>query len=425
MVKKDRLRRPTIIIADTFNSTFEKVSKIKKDFDLINLSSDFAVKFIIQREIVDMVILSKRILDIEGILQIASKRGIKVYQIGKDISESLEASELEDFFKKHLVYDEKAEEKPAVIDFLKVLQKKVRIEPENRSISSSKRKYKTDNPIKPGNALKIEKQLAPRHLEKVLPGAENRSIDKNDHRPAVSLNVRTIRQKTILFLKAKGGVGSTMLSIFLGYNFCNLKTLLIDMNFCEGGSDLGYYLDLPKTPNMTSFFEDYSYSSLADAVFNIKQGFDILQPPPSYNLFNKIDLQDIYELIDVAKKKYHIILFDLPNLLNELTIGILDIGDVVVMITDCSSGSIGRLINIDKKFLADDLEKVIVVNRSRRKDMKDLHGLLTGSIKNIIKYQVIDTIEGLEDSSPFQIDIPSIPSLNDFSGNILDILASD
>ena len=50
--------RLNVIVADVDWETFETVSQIKKDFNFINLSSEFAVSFILEYEKVDILIFN-------------------------------------------------------------------------------------------------------------------------------------------------------------------------------------------------------------------------------------------------------------------------------------------------------------------------------------------------------------------------------
>jgi Flp pilus assembly CpaE family ATPase len=192
--------------------------------------------------------------------------------------------------------------------------------------------------------------------------SDNKVISEVDRRSQTGLVA--VKQKIIVFIKAKGGVGSTVLSLYLSFKFSRLRTLLVDLNFSEGGGDTGYYLDLPKIPNMVFFTEGYSRASLDNSIINIDDNFDILQPPPTYDLSKKIDLQDLYSLIDIARKKYHLVIFDLPNHIDDLYLGTIDMADLAVLVSDSTAGSIGRLSDINERFIYPDLEKILVLNRN-------------------------------------------------------------
>jgi Flp pilus assembly CpaE family ATPase len=205
-----------------------------------------------------------------------------------------------------------------------------------------------------------------------------------------------------------------------------MKTLLVDLNFSEGGSDAGYYLNIPKSPNMIVFTEGYSRIAMDNAIIKIAENFDLLQPPPTYELAKKMDLQDIYSLIDIAKRKYHLIIFDLPNLINEMYLGVLDIADLVIMISDNTLGSIGRLISINNRFIYEDLEKILVINRTRngngltytKNQLRQFFNL-----KELIFLEEDNFLNGRTDFSNFNFDI--LKNFGDLSNKVLDLLTYD
>ena len=94
--------RLNVIVADVDWETFETVSQIKRDFNFINLSSEFAVSFILEYEKVDILILSRKISNIEEITKKAAKKKSKVYIIGKDLKYPLEAAEVESLLAREL-----------------------------------------------------------------------------------------------------------------------------------------------------------------------------------------------------------------------------------------------------------------------------------------------------------------------------------
>jgi Flp pilus assembly CpaE family ATPase len=104
---------------------------------------------------------------------------------------------------------------------------------------------------------------------------------------------------------------------------------------------------------------------MENSIVNLIDDLDILQAPPTYELSKKMDLQDIYSLVDIAKRKYHLIIFDLPNQINDMCLGVLDIADLVIMVSDYTPGSISRLVSINNRFIYNDLEKILVMNRTR------------------------------------------------------------
>jgi cellulose biosynthesis protein BcsQ len=331
-----------IILADTDWQTFEVLSDLQTKYNVLNLSSEFAVFFILEHEKVDILITSEKIANVENVKKLCVKKKIPVFVLGKDL-------------KYPPVYEEisKIIEKENILrNFTKKDKQKVLKE---RFFSM----FKTGGQVKKTNEKNKLCELKGRTAP--LTVKQDAGSDKNK-------NFIAIKQKIITFIKAKGGVGSTVLSLYLAHSFSKMRTLLIDMNFSEGGSDTGYYMELPRTPNILYFMEGYNRISLDDSIINIVDSMDVLQPPPTYEMAKKIDLQDLYNLIDVARKKYHLIIFDLPNLINDICLGILDMTDLAVLVSDNSPGSIGRLSDINERYIYGDMEKIIVLNKKRSKN---------------------------------------------------------
>ena len=435
--------RLNVIVADVDWETFETVSQIKRDFNFINLSSEFAVSFILEYEKVDILILSRKISNIEEITKKAAKKKSKVYIIGKDLKYPLEAAEVESLLARELEIKtgkESQKKRLGIKDSLAGLFKSKKHVISKPPVNISKPSVYINKPstrvsksstnsvsprtesLEPDNSEKLLTQDEDYFAEEINIAEENIIAEENN----INKNTKAIKQKIIIFTKAKGGVGSTILSIFLAHTFRKMKTLLIDLNFSEGGSDTGYYLNIPKSPNMIVFTEGYSRSAMDNAIIKIAENFDLLQPPPTYELAKKMDLQDIYSLVDIAKRKYHLIIFDLPNLINEMYLGVLDIADLVIMISDNTLGSIGRLISINNRFIYEDLEKILVINRTRngngltytKNQLRQFFNL-----KELIFLEEDNFLNGRTDFSNFNFDI--LKNFGDLSNKVLDLLTYD
>ena len=434
--------RLNVIVADVDWETFETVSQIKRDFNFINLSSEFAVSFILEYEKVDILILSRKISNIEEITKKAAKKKSKVYIIGKDLKYPLEAAEVESLLARELEIKtgkESQKKRLGIKDSLAGLFKSKKYVISKPPVNISKPPTKVNKSstnsvsprtesLEPDNSEKLLTQDEDYSAEEINIAEENNIKEENIivEENNINKNTKAIKQKIIIFTKAKGGVGSTILSIFLAHTFRKMKTLLVDLNFSEGGSDAGYYLNIPKSPNMIVFTEGYSRSAMDNAVVKIAENFDLLQPPPTYELTKKIDLQDIYSLIDIAKRKYHLIIFDLPNLINEMYLGVLDIADLVIMISDNTLGSIGRLISINNRFIYEDLEKILVINRTRngngltytKNQLRQFFNL-----KELVFLEEDNFLNGRTDFSNFNFDI--LKNFGDLSNKVLDLLTYD
>ena len=449
-----------VIIADQDIETFEKLSRIKSNYNFINLSSDFAVSFVMEYEKVDAIIIGKKISNLDKIKEKARRKKINVYVIGKDIKFPLDEEELEKvlareidskirkkkdrsklsigryiniFFKRKL---ERAGTPAKISSNSKVVSKtsKNLTPPDNKNNKNNKENKKIDSTCKLNSIREYSCKIGENENKNLSIGGDfekevSSSREKLEFKSSDCFNngaVKAIKQKVIVFTKAKGGVGSTILSIFLSCMFVKMKTLLVDLNFSEGGGDIGYYLDIPKTPNMMNFMDGYSRSSMDNSIFNLRNSLDIMQSPPTYEQARKIELQDIYGLVDVARKKYHLIIFDLPNQVNDFWLGVVDLADLLIMVSDYTLGSIGRLISINNKFVYSDLEKILVINKYDGSNGSVVSRDQLRQFFGLNKFVYLDETKMLRGRSDFSnFDFGNFQNFNNLTDKVLDLLTCD
>ena len=75
-----------VIIADTDLETFNGLKELDERFNTVFLSSEFAVNFILEYEKIDIVIISKKISNLNGIIERARKRDTKILMMGNDLT---------------------------------------------------------------------------------------------------------------------------------------------------------------------------------------------------------------------------------------------------------------------------------------------------------------------------------------------------
>ncbi|HAX17163.1 MAG TPA: hypothetical protein DCY00_01005, partial [Actinobacteria bacterium] len=83
-----------IIVADTELDIFAETAKIKENFCFINLSSEYAVNFVLEYENIDILFISKNILNYENILQRAKNKKIKTFLIEEDLPKKFDYKNL-------------------------------------------------------------------------------------------------------------------------------------------------------------------------------------------------------------------------------------------------------------------------------------------------------------------------------------------
>jgi MinD-like ATPase involved in chromosome partitioning or flagellar assembly len=434
-----------IILADTDFNTFNEMAKLNNDFCFINLSSDFAVNFVIEYEKIDYLLISNRINNLDKVIAKANKKKIKIFILGKDIEYPLNSNLIKDLLIKEFKKNNKDKRSSS---FFNIFKNSFSFNPKNWHlgvISSNAKKEKSKKHSKnksfkkstpTSNNISVEESENPKKEEndginlfldtnniieannKInnIPESEifdsktksransifNPEIKIKKHADSnfeqfnslnktsdIGYKIKTIKQKVIAVIKAKGGVGSTTISIFLANLFKDLKTLIIDLNFNEGGSDIGYYLDLPKTPNLMVFTEGFDRNAFLGSIYNISNNLDVIQSPSTFMQSKIIDLKDIYNLTDIARKKYDLIIFDLPNNINEFYLGVIDLADLLVMVSDCTNGSIGRLLNLNSKYIYSELEKILVINKFNSSNPLKI------SVENLKDYFNIENITTL------------------------------
>lgn len=443
-----------IILADKDLETFERIRKLNNKFNFINLSSDFAVNFILEYEKIDLIIISKKISSLSDIIEKANRKKISVYILGRDIKLPINEEEIENILLKEIknkIFSRESRRfniKKYISYFLNLGRaKELTLQPNNKPGGRVKDCSKEENNK---YDYKCEKRLSGKAVDRedlfkgIKKSNDDREInnscfhqknsDMEFEKKIISVqkddleikNIKTIKQKIIILSKAKGGVGSTTISIFLGYMFDKVKTLLVDLNFSEGGGDISYYLDIPRAPNILNFIDGYNRDSLENSVIRIKKNLDILQAPPTYEMSRKVGLQDIYCLADIAKKKYHLIIFDLPNRFDDLVLGVIDLADLLIMVSDHTLGSIARLIKMNNRFIYNDLEKILIVNKYSKANRLNLFENRIEQFFNLKDFLFLDESEILRGKSEFSdFDFNNLKSFNCLTEKVFDLLTCD
>ncbi|MDD3520721.1 MAG: AAA family ATPase [Actinomycetota bacterium] len=395
-----------IIVADTELDIFSETAKIKDNFCFINLSSEYAVNFVLEYEKIDILFISKNISNFENILERAKNKKIKSFLIEKDLPKKFDYKNLKKIIMREFDIKKSKEEENNSIQkmFKRALKKNLKTKVNNVEKKKKEIKLRSNN-----EKIKIENVIKDKNFN--VKDNDNSSLIKNVNRKnrknEVHQNkeiVKAVKQKVITVFRAKGGVGATTVSFFIANLLNNIKTLIIDLNFNEGCSDLGYYLNTPKTPNLTFFSESYDKNSFQNCLISLDNNVDIILPPPSHEISDKIDLKEIYTLVELARKKYDLMIFDLPNKINEFYLGITDISDTLLILSDESIGSLGRITEIVKKYIYDGLKKVLIINKIKnqsniKKSIEVIRSYLKPDYLMMIPYsEELDNQEDLKKS---------------------------
>ena len=179
---------------------------------------------------------------------------------------------------------------------------------------------------------------------------------------------RFISQQVISFYSIQGGVGKTSIVFNLAWHLRNIikgKILIIDLNFCEGPSDLNVNLDLNLTPNLSMFIErivqgadcfDKTVVSLG------RHKIDILQPPISIYQIDRINNYMLESIIYHSRVKYDIILADIPFRYDNISLEMLNLSTTSILVLSPNIRLAPRVFDF-QKFLPLNQKKGIIFNK--------------------------------------------------------------
>jgi len=434
-----------VIIADTDLKTFEDLKGLSDQHNVIFLSSDFAVNFMLEYEKIDCVLTSNKISNLNGIIKRAEDKRIKLYILGKDLNYPVDYEDVCELLKneqekknnslKNLNNPLKQKFKSMWLEGKRLFEEK---KESTKNIQSNKKNIELDIINKPtikNEPNKEKNKISAKLLKPELKTEEkydvknpiNRDhvLDSTGNERSPRAKMKIIKQKTIVLAKAKGGVGSTTIGIFLSSILEKFSVLLMDLNFNEGGGDISYYLNIPRSPNILNFLNGYSKEALDDSIIQIEKNLHVLQPPPTFEQSRKIELQDIYCITDIAKKKYHILIIDLPNHLGDLWLGAIDLADLLMLISDMSIGSIGRLAKINERYLYKGLEKLLILNMCGNQNGHNLSDENIGSFFDMKNYISVKENKILRQKTDFSdLDFSDVPDFSKLQDKVLEIISN-
>ncbi len=186
-------------------------------------------------------------------------------------------------------------------------------------------------------------------------------------RPIEKRTVSVVSQEVIAVWGAKGGEGRTTLALCLADRLHDFDVLLIDLNFTEGPGDIATILSLPALPHIGKLVDNAAdrRQGFIDALIKPKRAdFAVVQPPPTIEQAENISPDDIVDLIDQARRMFQIVIIDLPNDLNPLTLEALDLATAVLLVSTEDIGGLARL-EARKMFIRSDTTKALIINKVR------------------------------------------------------------
>lgn len=195
--------------------------------------------------------------------------------------------------------------------------------------------------------------------------------------------------KVISVYSNKGGLGKTTIAVNLGYELAHrnkqAKVCIVDMNFFLG--DVTTFLDIippydinfliekmDKTPNIIDLTTQYSNSN-----------YYVIADSPYRDYTKNVSREGIIKMLNALRKVFNFIIIDNSSAITEKTKYILDLSDLVLLVTEANLPTLNNCkrcldffehIGIQKKFQ-------IVLNRYSNSDECKTHDVADILQKNI------------------------------------------
>ncbi|KKC28517.1 AAA family ATPase [Caldanaerobacter subterraneus] len=189
-----------------------------------------------------------------------------------------------------------------------------------------------------------------------------------------------LKQEVIAVYSFKGGVGkTTLVKTLLESLDENIKVLVVDLNFRDGGSDLSFILDLPVLPHIGMWLKERTRESFFENLIEYSSNVSVLQSPPKVSLVRDIKEGDVDAIVKFARSKFDMIIFDLPDEFNEIVKAALDNATKIIVLSKGTEGELARMKELPYEFLTIFIKPV----RDFKKYAKELS----------LQYKVVESIK--------------------------------
>ncbi len=179
--------------------------------------------------------------------------------------------------------------------------------------------------------------------------------------------------KVITIANSKGGVGKTFLAVNLACELANkngCRVALIDGNL--GSGDMALHLDMLNAPTITDLLanlHEISGGNVSKFLPKYEKGsMHVLLGPGTPELCEFVESKHIMQLIGLMKNSFNRIIIDTASSsFNMITFDLLEISDIILMVTTCDLSSLQQtrtMIHLLRRLSIDVDSKVqIIVNR--------------------------------------------------------------
>jgi cellulose biosynthesis protein BcsQ len=176
-----------------------------------------------------------------------------------------------------------------------------------------------------------------------------------------------LKQEVLSFYSIQGGTGKTSIAYNAAYLFRKKemgKVLLVDLNFCEGPSDMQAALGITGMQNLSDYAEDAfgGETDIKKYILSFDR-VDILCPPTSLYKGEGFSIEMLADLIYSARNEYDLIIADLPFRYDNISLEMINISTTSILILSPDMRMIPR-IKAFNKFLPGNQKKLAILNKA-------------------------------------------------------------
>ncbi len=194
-------------------------------------------------------------------------------------------------------------------------------------------------------------------------------IDKIE--PEKNRKYKYAKQEVLSFYSIQGGVGKTSIAFNTAWYLSKRnigQILLIDLNFCEGPSDISIRLKVDTLTNMSTYIKNTlkGIDSIQDSITNLNN-IDIMIPPLSLHQSDGFNLDMLNNLIYSARKDYDVIIADIPFRYDNVSLEMLNLSTSSVIVLSPDISLAPRVVDF-QKFLPEKQKKAAILNKVEKGD---------------------------------------------------------
>jgi cellulose biosynthesis protein BcsQ len=220
-----------------------------------------------------------------------------------------------------------------------------------------------------GNALQISEPTSSGQIKEIL-----NIIDKIDQaEPDNNRKCKYAKQEVLSFYSIQGGVGKTSIAFNTAWYLSKRdigRILLIDLNFCEGPSDISIRLKVDRLTNMSTYIKNTlkGTGNIQDSITNLNN-IDIMIPPLSLHQSDGFNLDMLNNLIYSARNDYDVIIADIPFRYDNVSLEMLNLSTSSVIVLSPDISLAPRVVDF-QKFLPEKQKKAAILNKVEEGDIQ-------------------------------------------------------